>query len=373
MDRWSGSASSTEARIGRLALIVNRRFAASRRVALRPARWLVVAIAMASCMASPMASLPEPAGQVTLLVDTDVAPDDLVAIAFLVAAPQVEIAAITVSGTGEAHCDPGVAIVLRLLERLEAPQIPVACGRERPLALDHAFPELFRINADNAAGLTLPATTRLPASGDAVDLITDTLTGSASPIRVLTLGPLTNLADALQTDPALAADIESVYIMGGAVEVPGNVAGSPDAPPDNTTAEWNIYVDPTAAAIVLDAGLPISLVSLDGTNHIPVTPVFAQQVEEQAQGRGLRVLADLFERNPYMTDGSYYVWDASAAISAAGYPIGEYTSVRLRVDEAEGPTSGATQLLDGTPNASYLSSADATVVEGLMLGVLNAE
>jgi inosine-uridine nucleoside N-ribohydrolase len=362
-----------EAGIRRLGLIVNRRFAAPGRVAGRRLSWMVLAIAVASCTGSPTASLPEPAGPVTLLVDTDVAPDDLVAIAFLLAAPQVEIAAITVSGTGEAHCGPGVAIVLGLLERLEAPQIPVACGRERPMALDHAFPELFRHNADAAAELTLPSTTRTPANGDAVGLITDTLTALDSPIRVLTLGPLTNLADALQTDPELAADIESVYIMGGAVEVPGNVAGSPDAPTDNTTAEWNIYVDPTAAAIVLDAGLSISLVSLDGTNEIPVTPAFAQQVKEQAQGRGLRVLAELFELNPYMTDGSYYVWDATAAISAAGYHIGEYTPVRLRVDEAEGPTSGATQRVDGTPNASFLSSADATVVEALILGLLNAE
>jgi pyrimidine-specific ribonucleoside hydrolase len=336
---------------------------------------------MASCTASPAAtpaaspsaSLLAPAGPVTVLVDTDVAPDDLVAIAFLVAASQVEIAAITVSGTGEAHCGPGVDIVLGLLERLEAAEIPVACGREQPLALDHAFPDPFRDNADNAAGLTLPATTRKPVSGDAVDLITEALTASDSPMRVLTLGPLTNLADALQTNPGLAADIESVYVMGGAVEVPGNVAGSPDAPPENTTAEWNIYVDPTAAAVVLDAGLLVSLISLDGTNQIPVTSAFAQQVSEQATGPGLQVVAELFERNSYMTSGGYYLWDVSAAIAAAGYPVGEYTQVRIEVDETEGPTSGATQPVDGAPNARYLSSADLAVVEALMLGVLNAE
>jgi inosine-uridine nucleoside N-ribohydrolase len=364
---------------------VNRRFAAFSPFTQRLMGWLLVAVAVASCTssptaspaasptASPSASLAEPEGPVTVLVDTDVAPDDLVAIAFLVAAPQVEIAAITVSGTGEAHCGPGVDVVLGLLERLEAPEIPVACGREQPLALDHAFPDLFRDNADNAAGLTLPATTREPANGDAVDLITEVLSASDSPIRVLTLGPLTNLADTLLTDPGLVADIESVYVMGGAVEVPGNVAGSPDAPTDNTTAEWNIYVDPAAAAAVLDAGLPVFLISLDGTNQIPVTSAFAQQVQEQATAPGLQVVAELFERNSYMTSGGYYLWDVSAAIASAGYPIGDYTPVRIDVDETDGPTSGATQPVDGTPNARYLSSVDATVVEALMLGVLNAE
>ncbi|HUG30059.1 MAG TPA: nucleoside hydrolase, partial [Candidatus Limnocylindria bacterium] len=78
----------------------------------------------------------EPARR-TLLVDTDVAADDLVALAFLVASPHVELAAITVSGTGEAHCPAGVNVVLRLLDALDAPEIPVACGRETPLAGTH--------------------------------------------------------------------------------------------------------------------------------------------------------------------------------------------------------------------------------------------
>ena len=79
-----------------------------------------------------------------LLIDTDVAPDDPVAISFLVASPEVQIEAITVSGTGEAHCADGVDVVLRLLERLDAPMIDVACGRKTPMAGDRAFPDATR-------------------------------------------------------------------------------------------------------------------------------------------------------------------------------------------------------------------------------------
>ena len=96
--------------------------------------------------------LPEPSAR-TLLVDTDVAPDDLVALAFLVSSPNVTIAAITVSGTGEAHCAGGVDVVLRLLERLDSPEIPVGCGRETPLAGTHAFPDAWRQGADAGSGL----------------------------------------------------------------------------------------------------------------------------------------------------------------------------------------------------------------------------
>ncbi len=157
--------------------------------------------------------------------------------------------------------------------------------------------------------------------------------------------------------------------MGGAVAVPGNVAGSPDAPSENTTAEWNIYADPTAAQIVLGADVQVFLISLDGTSKVPVTSAFVDRVIPDATGTGLEILAELFGKNPYMTGGDYYLWDPLAAIAAAGYPIGEFTSVHLTVDESDGPTSGATQRTDGAPNANYLSAVDAHLVEDLMIWI----
>jgi pyrimidine-specific ribonucleoside hydrolase len=328
-----------------------------------------------SAPASPSGStgpLPS-APAVKILVDTDVAPDDLVAIAFLVAAPNVEIAAITVSGTGEVHCPRGVSIVLGLLERLHAPDIPVACGSGRPLALDHAFPALFRDNADAAAGLDLPTTARSGASGDAVALVTTTAAADPGNLRILTLGPLTNLAQAMAGTPSLAKTIESVYVMGGAVDVAGNVAGSPEAPADNTTAEWNIYVDPAAAAAVLDSGSRVRFVSLDGTNQVPVTPAFGQRVATSASGAPLAVLAELLAKNDYMTSGGYYLWDTVAAIAAAGYPVGDFTDVHLSVDTTDGSASGRTLRGDGPANASYMSRADATTIEGLIVDVMNRD
>jgi len=262
------------------------------------------------------------AAPVRLLVDTDGAPDDLVAISFLVAAPNVSIAAITVSGTGEVHCPRGVDVILGLLERLDAPQIPVACGDDRPIALDHAFPDLFRSNADAAAGLDLPPTSRTRAGADAADLIASISLAGDGRIRILTLGPLTNLAQALR-ERSLSEGIEAIYVMGGAVDVPGNIAGSPGGPQDNTTAEWNVYVDPAAMAAVLDAGMTVRLVSLDGTNQVPVTSSFAQRVTSAGGGPALAVLAELGQKNDYMTSGSYYLWVTVAAVAAAGYPIGD--------------------------------------------------
>lgn len=303
-----------------------------------------------------------------VLIDTDVAPDDLVALAFLVGSPRVEVRAITVSGTGEAHCGPGVDVVLRLLERLEAPPIAVACGRETPIAGDHAFPDAWRTGADDGSGLALPSTSRAPYAGDAVQLISET-SDAMEGLRVLTLGPMTNLADALGRRPELARRLETVYVMGGALFVPGNVAFG--GPSENEVAEWNVYVDPTATQVVIDSGLPVRLVSLDGTNQVPVTPEYAERVRREATGPGALVLAELFAGHPFMTDGTYFLWDPLAAAMAADYPLGSFKAARVDVEEAEGPEIGFTRPVEGTPNVEYLSSADRAAVEDTLLETLN--
>lgn len=303
-----------------------------------------------------------------ILIDTDVAPDDLVAIAFLLASPGVEIEAITVSGTGEAHCDAGVDVVLRLLERLDAPPLDVTCGRETPMAGDHAFPDAWRERVDAGSGLALPSTSRRPFPGDAVQLITAT-SERVDGLRVLTLGPLTNLADALSSKPEFAQRLDAVYVMGGALFVPGNVSFG--GPADNKVAEWNVYVDPTALQMAIDAGLAIRLISLDGTNQVPVTQDFAAKVQAQATGPGALVLAELFAASPFMTDGSYFLWDPLAAALAAGHPLGTFSAARVDVEEDEGPEFGFTRPVEGAPNIEYLSDADRAAAEEVLFQALD--
>ncbi len=333
---------------------------------------VITSLVLAACAAAPAGSQSaSPPPERTVLIDTDVAPDDLVALAFLLSAPGVEVAAITVSGTGEAHCAGGVSVVLRLLERLDAQEIPVACGREAPLAGDHAFPDAWRAGADAGSGLQLPTTERVPANATAIDLITQAAEATEG-LAVLTLGPLTNLADAIHADPNLAERLGPVYVMGGALHVPGNILG-PGAPAGNAVAEWNIYVDPQAMATVIDAGLRPYLVSLDGTNQVPVTTAFAERVSNEATGPGARILAELFAANPFMTDGTYYLWDPLAAALAAGYPVGRFAEANVRVEEAEGPESGFTRPIDGPPNAWYLIAGDRAAAEDTLLTILNRE
>lgn len=188
-------------------------------------------------------------------------------------------------------------------------------------------------------------------------------------LRVLTLGPMTNLADALARDPALAGRLESVYAMGGAPFVPGNVRFG--GPPDNAVPEWNIYVDPTAAQTVVDSGIAVRLVSLDGTNQVPVTPEWAERVQRDATGPGARVLAELLAGHPYMTDGTYFLWDPLAAALAAGHPIGSFSAARVDVEEDDGHEAGFTRPVDGAANVEYLRTADRAAAEEVLLATLN--
>jgi pyrimidine-specific ribonucleoside hydrolase len=342
--------------------------AAGARLLLATLSLIVLNACAPGAPASPSPTDGGAAGARPLLVDTDVAADDLVAIAFLLASPSVAIKAITVSGTGEAHCGAGVDVVLRLLERLDAPAIDIACGRETPIAGDHAFPDDWRARVDDGSGLTLPSTSRQPFAGEAVRLITETA-DRVDGLRILTLGPMTNLADALGSHPNFAQRLESVYAMGGALFVLGNVRFG--GPPDNEVAEWNVYVDPTAAQAVIDSGLTVRLVSLDGTNHVPVTPEYAERVRREATGAGALVLAELFAGHPFMTDGTYYLWDPLAAAMAADYPLGSFSAARVDVEEAEGPEVGFTRPVEGTPNVEYLSAADRAAAEEALLETLN--
>ena len=317
---------------------------------------------------SPSATVAAPPAR-TFLIDTDVAPDDLVALSFMLSAPNVTVAGITVSGTGEAHCEGGVTVVLGLLEYLDAPAIPVTCGRDTPLAGDHAFPDAWRDGADRGSGLELPATERVPVEGNAVELIKG-LAGDHPGLAILTLGPLTNLGDALEADPGLASRLGPVFIMGGALHVPGNILG-PGAPQGNTVAEWNVFVDPHALAVVVSAGLQPTLISLDGTSQVPVTVAFARRAIQSASQPASSVLAQLLDANPFMADGSYFLWDPLAAEVAAGYPVGTVEAATITVEETDGPESGYTRPSSGDPNVRYLRTADATAAENTLLAILD--
>jgi pyrimidine-specific ribonucleoside hydrolase len=327
------------------------------------------------------ASLPELApgtppalasGAQPVIVDTDMAADDWLAILYLLQHPDVDVQAITVVGTGEAHCGPGVRNALDLAALAGRPEIPVACGRETPLAGDHTFPGSWRERVDSLLGLSLPRNPNPPYAGSAVELLDRIVSRSSQPVHLVALGPLTNVAQALEASPDLAEGLRMITIMGGAVNVPGNVRASADV--GNDWAEWNIYADPHSAAVVLESGAPITLVPLDATEDVPVTTGFQKTLrrdrETPAAEFVYRVLA---QKESDIESGWYYFWDPFAAAVVTEGTLATFQEILLTVVEEEGPQSGRT--LGGSAGypVRVADGADAARFERLFLETLNGQ
>jgi purine nucleosidase len=181
------------------------------------------------------------------LIDTDVASDDAVAIIMALRAPEVRVAAIT-TVAGNVVVDQATRNALYTVELCGA-KVPVYRGAEKPLARAHQNATWFH-GRDGLGDHNYPPPRHSPQTQSAVDAIIEAI--EANPGLVLvTLGPLTNIALAVTKKPGIAANVGRCVVMGGAPCCEGNVTPA---------AEYNIWVDPEAARIVLLSGLPVELV-----------------------------------------------------------------------------------------------------------------
>ncbi len=344
---------------------------------MRRVPWMgLLTLALAACSApatarptaTPFTGTPRP-----VIIDTDMAQDDWVAILYLLQRQDVAVKAITVTGAGVAHCGPGVQHALGLAALAGQPGIPVACGRETPLQGEHVFPAEWRQNVDGMSGLSLPENPNPPAPQAAVELILTTVAEAAQAPTVLALGPLTNLAEAFQADPGLADRVAMIYIMGGAVDAAGNV-GVSGVGIDNPYAEWNFYIDPTAASVVVQSGAPLTLVPLDATNHVPVTGAFYDRLRLARHTPEAQFVFDLFTQQAYIVEsGTYSFWDPLAAAILIDEDLATFETRGLAVVVEEGPESGRLVPDEGGPRVRYAVSADAARFEPHLLETLNAQ
>jgi pyrimidine-specific ribonucleoside hydrolase len=304
------------------------------------------------------------------ILDVDMAHEDMSSALFLLSHPNVNLRAITVSGTGEAHCEPGVRNALGLVALSGKEDIPVACGRETPLAGKHEFPEEWRQAADHAYGVSIP-TGGAASNLSAADLIIDILQNAEEPITIVAVGPLTNIADAIEKEAGVAANIKEIYIMGGAVNVDGNV-GNSGIGIQNEHAEWNIYIDPTAANIVLNSGIPIILVPLDATQDVPVTRNFYQALEKNRDTSAANLVYEMLTANlGFVESGGFQFWDSLTAAIFTDPSIASYEEMQLTVVEEEGPESGRTMPASDGSRIKVAVSADRERFEQILLTIWN--
>jgi inosine-uridine nucleoside N-ribohydrolase len=270
-----------------------------------------------------------------IIIDTDMAFDDCVAIFYLLNHPKADVVGITVTGAGEAHNAPGVKNACQLLYIAEKENLPVKItgGDDEPMDGHHVFPANWRHDVDNFYNQPTPFPETHTDPRNAVDYLIDELSSTKEKITLVVLGPLTNIAEAFDKAPQIKQNVEKIVIMGGAVKVPGNliISGHSDHL-KNKYAEWNIYCDPLAAQKVVRSRLPVYLVSLDGTNKIPVTMNFVERFEKTANSPEAQfVLNGMEEKMWAIKAGHYYFWDVLAATAALENDLMEFELLDLDV------------------------------------------
>ena len=233
-----------------------------------------------------------------LVLDVDTGIDDALALLYACASPEVDLLAVTCVG-GNVDARQVAANTLAVLELAGRADVPVWLGEERPLV--KALETTPETHGPGGIGYAeLPAAARPLEAGHAADRIVELARSRPGEITLVTLGPLTNLAIALDREPALPSLLGGYVLMGGAYRAPGNTT---------PTAEWNLHVDPDAAKLVFaawaaagagaDSGVsrPLAM-GLDVTEGARLLPVHLDRIARHAGAGDAGAGAFAFEPLP---------------------------------------------------------------------------
>jgi inosine-uridine nucleoside N-ribohydrolase len=308
-----------------------------------------------------------------IIIDTDPGVDDAIAILLALRSPELKVEAIT-PVSGNVPLELTLTNALRLVEIAGRTDIPVAAGASHPLTRRLVTAKYAHGN-NGLGGVDFPAPTTKPSRETANEIISRIVRESPGEITIVALGPLTNIATVLRSDPELAGMIRGIALMGGSLSG-GNVTPS---------AEFNFYVDPEAARIVFDSHIPLTMVGLDVTRKVLLREDHIQLLEasknpvSQAAARVMRATlervrdanhAPTFAMHDPLTVASlidpsiltlrdYYVEIETSGELTAGESVGyQHAPMRksapLETGEPEPPESAQTF----TPNAKVAMEVD---------------
>lgn len=201
-----------------------------------------------------------------VIIDCDPGMDDSLALILACKSKALDVKAIT-AVPGNYPIDVTSKNIRKTLELIGRTNIPVAQGLEKPLVRDLA-PDPFSHGADGQANYNLPEPVMPLSSSHGVDLIIETVKKHENDIHLIALGPLSNVAMAFMKAPEIKGMLSSVTAIAGSFGL--NRYSTENATGDNPQSEWNVYVDPEAAQIVFNSGVPLTAVGLDVATHFDV-------------------------------------------------------------------------------------------------------
>ncbi len=283
-----------------------------------------------------------------VLIDTDPGVDDALALLLAWGSPELEVHALT-TVSGNVAVELATRNACRLVTlRQPRPRPVIAVGASAPLARAGVTATHYHGEDGLGDAGTWPMTAVAPTSIGAVDLMVRIARHYGPSLSIIALGPLTNVALALKADPEAMGRIGRLVIMGGAVDVPGNVTA---------TAEFNMHVDPEAAAHVLGARLPIDLVPLDVTRQVILSRdrlVAALAAAPRPLGEWIAAFtASAFRAESTQGQRGMVLHDPLAVGTAVVEHFVEWEPLRLQV----GP-DGETRRSPGAPNCRVAMQVD---------------
>ncbi|AXV17976.1 nucleoside hydrolase (plasmid) [Neorhizobium sp. SOG26] len=300
-----------------------------------------------------------------IIIDTDPGQDDALAILLALASPELEVLGI-VAAAGNVPLSLTTVNIRKVCELAGRSDVKVFAGCSQPMAGPLVTAEYVH-GATGMDGADLPDPTMRLQEQHGVDFIIDTLMREpAGTVTVCTLGPMTNLGQAITKAPEIATRIKRVVLMGGGCFEGGNITPA---------AEFNIYVDPEAAAVVFASGAPIVVMPLDVT-HKTLTTRPRVEAFKAIGGQLAEVLVgwlDYFERfdvAKYGSDGGpLHDPNVIAYLLKPELYSGRHCNVEIEVNSPL--TRGMTVtdwwgVTDRPKNATFIRDVDADGFYGLL-------
>jgi inosine-uridine nucleoside N-ribohydrolase len=207
------------------------------------------------------------AGSHRVIIDTDPGVDDALALLLAMRSPELKIEAIT-AVAGNVPLELTLPNALRMVEIAGRTDIPVAAGARTPL-VRRLVTAAYAHGENGLGGAVFPEPKIKPVHQPAAEFIRQIVHKYPGEVTLITVGPLTNVATALNSDAELAGMVRGVVMMGGSLSG-GNITPA---------AEFNVYVDPEAARIVFQSGIPITMVGLDVTRKTSLTEEHVRVLE----------------------------------------------------------------------------------------------
>jgi inosine-uridine nucleoside N-ribohydrolase len=244
-----------------------------------------------------------------IILDTDPGTDDALALMLALNSPELDVRAVTVV-PGNVTAAMGLENALRMVSLANRCDIPVAAGAQHPLFQKLITAEFWH-GKNGLANIELPPSKCKVDGHFGPDLIIQLVHASPHEITLVPVGPLTNIALALEKDPSIVGLVKEVILMGGSISG-GNV---------NAAAEANIYNDPEAAQIVLQAGWPLTMVGLEVGDKALFTRKY---LNELGQTHG--------PVNDFIYSVTKFLVDLSATFGSPGSPMYDPSAVAVAID-----------------------------------------